>query len=462
MKIKSITKKLIAVCMLLVMVFSMTGCGMAMAGKINEDYNSSTLTNTEKIKDKNIALIFFNNGAYSRQPAKPDDITLTTVDLSSGFIIMDDFQISPKSSNDLGLNAKSSLSGIFRGVAAMMLNATLAGKEVKTAIPGNPTGPRFPILEEAYDGGSGSSGDTEYSISYEDAYAITGSWTSDLFDSIQLDPISIIKKVNESTSEALKEDSDTYKTLGNVISLLQGCAAAILIAIWAMGFISQIVNEKFSMETLIKTLMQLLCGIVLIKEGPTLVRAFVTTGNLLVDEVTAQSQVVMPAFRDELIGMLDNPLTINSVHLNFFDSRTGFVFWFDFAPLGVILYLAIPFIALVLCAYKIISRMIMRMLELIVRITMAPIPLAFSAQNGFSQESIRYLRATFACALEPILMILGAACSTAVCKIICEIFGSDINTIKGILPVFALSITYFVLNAYMGETKHMAQEVIAR
>ena len=182
----------------------MTGCGMAMAGRGSGDYSSSKLGDTTP-SDQNRALIFFDNGAYSRQPADlSENPSYKTVDLSSGFIITNDFKVNPKSSNDLGLNAKSSLSGIFRGLAIMMLNATLAGDEIKTAIPGNPTGPRLPIMNEYFGDETGSGGDTEYSISYGEAYTLTGSWTSDLFNSIQLDPISIIKKVN--TSNIPKKD----------------------------------------------------------------------------------------------------------------------------------------------------------------------------------------------------------------------------------------------------------------
>ena len=102
--------------------------------------------------------------------------------------------------------------------------------------------------------------------------------------------------------------------------------------------------------------------------------------------------------------------------------------------------------------------MIMRMLELYVRITFAPIPLAFGAQQGFTQDSIRYFRGVFACAAQPALMLAGVAAMPAIESALTSVFTGA----TGIMGSIACGLSYFVLSAYFGETKRLAQEIIAR
>ena len=407
-------KKILIFLLLVAVVFSMVGCGTADPQTVDE--------NATSYDGGNQMLIFKGDKQF-----RYNKTTQSLTDITTSGIRTETVQVNPNS-GDYGLNAGSSITGLFRGIAIMMINTTLSQKEMKSVATGGTTVSEWTgKYTQAYQYSTyKNSGCIKWKTQVDSSGKVVevkdsgGNKVSE-FAQMNLNPIEVIKDVNVETSKALQDGSDTYKILNNIIDLLQGCAAAVLISIWAMGFISQIVNEKFSMETLIKTLMQLLCGIVLIKEGPTLVRAFVTTGNLLVDSIDANSGVALSGFVNELTAKMNENITVKSTYANLFNSmRFGITYWTDMGPVWVVAYLALPFVALMMCAYKIISRMIMRMIELIVRIIMAPIPLAFSAQHGFGQESIRYLRATFACAVEPVLMMMGAACSTTICNIVWE------------------------------------------
>jgi hypothetical protein len=171
------------------------------------------------------------------------------------------------------------------------------------------------------------------------------------------------------------------------------------------------------------------------------------------------------AFQTEMGNLLAE--NINSTNIGI--SIAGFIsfglgtVWFDTNPLLVILLLAFPLFGQINCAYKIVSTMIMRMLELMARITFAPIPIAFSAQQGFSQDAIRYFRGIMACALQPVLMMVGAASIDTITTAVLKIFGfAGSGAATGIPAAIAIGLSYFVLSAYFNETKRLAHEIIAR
>jgi len=322
--------------------------------------------------------------------------------------------------NDYGLRASEQIGGVFRKIAVLMYESVLGAEHG------------------------------------------TDDFCGEKWQKFSLDPGDLIKKTTDITAEQI---SSSGGALGSLFTAIKGMAAAILIAIWAMGFISQVVNEKFSMETLLKTLMQLMCGILLITNATVIVEAFAEAGTALVDALDPGSAGDhFSGFQTELSNLLTANITVNSMgfHFGFVKFALGSL-WFDFNPILVILLLVIPLVAQLMCAYKIVSIMIMRMLELTARITFAPIPIAFSAQNGFSQEAIMYFRKILACAMQPVFMLVGAACIDTIASAVMAIFGGGTaSTLTGIVASFALALSYMVLSAYFGETKRLAQDIIAR
>jgi hypothetical protein len=303
------------------------------------------------------------------------------------------------------------------------------------------------------------------SIFGEDSYQ----WANDNFrgsnrlgSGFKLDPTLLIHDITDKATFDIASAA-----LGDVSSAMQGFAVAILIAVWAMGFISQIVNEKFTMETLLKTLMQLLCGVVIIFEAPTLVGWMLDAGNAIVDSFSADNDLIskFSGVSDSIINEMDNGIISFSMAIdiiNLIVAPIGTI-WIDYGPIIAIVMMAFPLAMMIVCAYKIVSIMIMRMLELTVRIIFAPIPLAFGAQNGFSQDTIRYLRGVMACAAQPALMIAGALCVDAIATCILHIFGmSAASEASGWIGCIAMGLSFLVLSSYLGQTKQLAQEIIAR
>lgn len=278
------------------------------------------------------------------------------------------------------------------------------------------------------------------------------------WDHFTTEPVDLIKKVNTSITTELKDNT----ALDQVSKVIQSAAAAILITVWAMGFISQIVNEKFTMETLLKTLMQLMCGILIILNAKIFTEAFAGTGNLIVDKLSSvgDAPAQFGAFKQELSDMLSN-IDFSIVYGDLALFKITSMSWSDQSTNAVLLLL-FPFIMQVVCAYKIVSMLIMRTFELMIRTTFAPIPLAFSAQNGFSEGAIRYFRGIFACALQPALMIVGACCLESIATIALNIFGGgNANQVTGFTASMAMGASYFILSTFLGQVKQLANEVIA-
>lgn len=289
------------------------------------------------------------------------------------------------------------------------------------------------------------------------------------FGTVTADPITILNRMNEATSGWLTGSGDSGGTIGSVASslgtIVRSMAISILIAVWAMNFINLVVQERFTMEALLKGFMQLMMGIIVVMNADVLVNAFAKAGMELMEAVPQEGYSIgFSNFKEELFGQLSK-ISAVSIGMNILVVKEGFgTIWFDITgPVIVTAMLLFPLIQVLMLAYKIISIMIMRLLELYLRITLAPIPLAFAANNGFSHETIRYFRGVLACAAQPLLVVLAVLMLPSIGDVVVAAFGGQgSGTITGIPAVLALGISYLVANAFIGETKGLAQEIIAR
>lgn len=282
--------------------------------------------------------------------------------------------------------------------------------------------------------------------------------------SFTLDPAHVLTETNNITVTQL--GAGFQGPFGGVMSALIGVASAIMVALWAMNFIQQIVQERFTMESALKGFMQLMMGLLVITNAGTLVAAFAETGNALMGLVGAGTPAaVFSGFKSELEGYMLNGIFSLTIGFRFFGINIPIgTVWLDYGPMIVMVMIIVPLIAEIICAYKIVSMMVMRMLELVVRVVVSPIPLAFSAHNGFSQESMRYFRGVMACAAQPMLMMMGVAMTATIAETVMTIMGSgaDASSLTGLGGIVGMTLTYFVLSAYLGQTSQLAKEIIAR
>jgi hypothetical protein len=278
---------------------------------------------------------------------------------------------------------------------------------------------------------------------------------------LSLYPPKLIKEVTEATTQSFATGKSAAKS---ALDGLRAVAAGVLISVWFMGFISQIVNEKFTMETLLKTLMQLMCGVVLILKGELLAEAFMKIAEEMMS-TSASPTTGFNSFQAEIGKYLSgNNILAAGLGIKFLDLfGFGFVFFLDHGSLFAIALMIAPLWGQLQCAIKIVSMLIMRWLELVVRVTLAPVVFAFGAQTGFSQDAIRYIRGTFACALQPVFMMIGAAMFSEIGNVAARLFGkTSVSGLTGIMASVAMCAVYIIFNTYIGETKRLAQEIVAR
>ena len=243
---------------------------------------------------------------------------------------------------------------------------------------------------------------------------------------------------------------------------LETFALVILLGMWAINFIGVVVNEKFTMEALLKGFMQFICGALLVDNAATIVSAFGALGTECINILGGEGELIAANFSGLHDWIRDTFLLKVWVLSAAFDIKLidPFVLGaiiLDVDSLMVVLLLAVPFYLQIKLAFKIVSVVLSRSLELYVRIALAPIPIAFAASNGFGPETIRYFRSTMACALQPALMMAGCIAIAPIVDALTSVFGTTSSGVPGVL---ALCAAYIVISTYFGETKQLAHSVI--
>lgn len=288
--------------------------------------------------------------------------------------------------------------------------------------------------------------------------SIFGSYSDPLAsppESVTLEPSTVLTKTVEGF------DSFVQGATG-LTNSLKTLALAILLGMWAINFVGIVVNEKFTMEALLKGFMQFVCGALLVDNAGTIVGALAQLGTealkMLGDGSGATVAKAFKSLQTSMSKYLADVLTINiAFDLIILDPFVIGAVVIDVESIMLLLLLAAPFYLQIKLAFKIVSVVITRSLELYVRVALAPIPLAFAASNGFGPETIRYFRSTMACALQPTLMMAGCAAIPSIASAIGGVFGATFSGIPGIL---ALCATYIIISTYFGETKQLAHSII--
>ena len=419
-KRKGLTRVLAAAMCMLMMFAVFTGCGMAAA----EDHQEGV---TDPKPNKLLHVYDDGYGLGTAEGAAPEGPTV------EGSVFE---TLSLKATVDYGFDPTQKGFVFIRDWAIMLLKAAFNGDYGVIATEGA-----------------------------KDYFATNGGGDESNFT---LDPKEILLKTNTITMEAL---TDSYTgPFGDVLAALIGVASSVLVAIWATQFIQQVVQERFTMESALKGFMQLIIGLLVITNAGELVAAFAAFGDGLMGMIKANAPAeVFTGFKSQLEGYMSTGIFAASIGLRIISWNIPIgTIWFDLSPVLVIIMIIIPVITQIICAYKIVSIMVMRMLELVVRVVLTPIPLAFSAHNGFSQDTIRYFRGVVACAAQPMLMMMGVAMTETIAATVMTILGGGSGTdpvaaadLKGLAGIVGMALTYTVLSAYIGQTGQLAKEIIS-
>ena len=210
---------------------------------------------------------------------------------------------------------------------------------------------------------------------------------------------------------------------------LQSIVIAVLVCMWMVQFVQQVVQERFTMESLLKGFCQLILGAAIILKAPEITTAFISLGDEIFEKIASANSAV--------------------------DWRG----WCDIGAVRAILLLVLPFIGELICAYQIVSQLFTRMIELMIRVALSPIPFTFGGMNGFGPSSISFIKSTLACACQPALIILACKCFSSVLQVFASFAGGTLTSVLGSVLIFG---AFIVLSGFLGQTKQLAQEIIAR
>jgi hypothetical protein len=228
---------------------------------------------------------------------------------------------------------------------------------------------------------------------------------------------------------------------------------AILITIWFGNMLMSIIREQFTMESLLKSLLQLLCGALIVSNSERIAGAFLGlfsagtpsggTSNFGAAALTAMNEAKFLYFA---LGV-NIPIVQAGVPL-------GFVFIDDIGTvLATIVGAVMVLMAQIQCAIAVCSALIPAGIELSLRLKVAPIVFAMSTTTGWGGDMIHYLKSCVACALTPpiICAIVGQA-------------GAIENMAKGLVgssllgTAIAISLGYKIMSGFVGQARSLVSQ----
>lgn len=282
---------------------------------------------------------------------------------------------------------------------------------------------------------------------------------ADAWGNFSFSPGTILSTTNTETMAALSGNG----AMNAVYNALKKVAMGVLFVVWFMGFVSSAASEQISTETALKSLLQLVCGMLIVLNADIFAKAFAQLGNIAIGDPSIGALGASYGKLTSQVTKLMKSINYLGIGVNIGVITKGFLcLWWDSGSLFVIALLAYPFYQALRAAYKIVSIMISRYFELIFGVAVAPIALALSSQRGFDHGVIMYLRKIAAAALQPFLIVVAVMSFDSLTTMVLAIFGGGNPGGFGVIPaVVAISASYMVFSAFVGETKHIAKEFIA-
>lgn len=260
---------------------------------------------------------------------------------------------------------------------------------------------------------------------------------------------SVSGTANLGPAEALNTALTIGQGLGSTIGgAASGVAMGVLVVIWCMNFITDIVNERFTMESLLKSCCKLIIGALVISYATPLVEAFMG----LFSASTGSNPGT--GFANSLGAAMSVPVSVfgGGVNLPVFEIGAPLALvWIDLHPVIALIGI-IPLIAQVKCAVNIFTAMIVTGVELSLRATLAPLILAMSAHTGWGPHVLQYLKQSMGCALQPALV--GGLITAAI-----GIPGTLGLTGGLLIEAIGLAVAYMIIGGLVTEVKSVANHI---
>lgn len=299
-----------------------------------------------------------------------------------------------------------------------------------------------------------------------------GIYAKETFDTaLDLKPETVCTKMVEATDIISGDGATTAASIVTATTeALKLLIAAILVIFWCIQFMTQVIQERFTMESFLKGMLFLIIGIIIVENAVEFASMIIQLGNEIFSKImtsvassTADPDGFMGQYKTYVFDVADNGVIYVGLCASIVSNGIGgTIYWFDYgSALGMFL-LILPFLGQVICAYQIVSQMFTRMLELILRIAFSPIPLSFGATQGFGPSSMNFLKSTLACALQPSLIIVACKSFDLLLQALLDAFGANTGLVQSPVGGIMIFIGYIILSGFIGQTKQLSNEIIAR
>ena len=251
-------------------------------------------------------------------------------------------------------------------------------------------------------------------------------------------------------NEALGIGSDIA---AQVAGFSTGLAAGMMVAVWFGNMLMLVIQERFTMEALLKGCMHLIVGLFVVYNARTFADLFV--GLLRGNTTLAGNNDFLDAASTALSNIKGYYAAVGfNIPVAQVGIPIGYVFMDDIGTaatiaIGCILVLG----AQISCAVACVSALVPVGLEMTLRIQLAPLIFAMSAQTGWTPSTINYLKGCVAAGLTPTLIAMMVAEAP---RIAAEFANGNL-----LAMAVSYTIVYKSMGGFVGQAGQIAHQVLS-
>ena len=240
---------------------------------------------------------------------------------------------------------------------------------------------------------------------------------------------------------------------GAVAGFSTGLAAGMMVAVWFGNMLMLVIQERFTMEALLKGCMHLIVGLFVVYNARTFAQIFVglLQGNTNLAGENQFAQAAGAALSDikGYYAALGVNIPVAQVGI-----PVGYVFMDDIGTAATIAIGCIMVLgAQISCAVACVSAMVPVGLEMTLRIQLAPLIFAMSAQTGWTPSTINYLKGCVAAGLTPTLIAMMVARAPEIAD---SFAGGNL-----LAMAIAYTIVYKSMGGFIGQASQITHQVLS-
>lgn len=216
-----------------------------------------------------------------------------------------------------------------------------------------------------------------------------------------------------------------------------------------------VIREQFTMDALLKSLMQLIIGALLVSNAEFIAGKFLgmfsagsPSGNTSNFGATALGKLVASKFVYVAVGF-NVPIWqvgIPGAYLFIDDIGTA---------LAIVVGSVMVLMAQIQCAIAVCSALIPAGIEIGLRLKLAPIVFAMSATTGWGEHTVTYLKSCIGCAITPAIIVAIVGQAGAIEALVTGAVGSSL-----LGQALGISIGYKIMSGFVGQARGLVTSAL--